>query len=148
MRIKCHQEEENLDLVFKNSRLSPNLDFPQFLTTRLGNTCSSFLLPKSPGHEDQPYDRSDQSPPAGTQVQPCPMQNSCCVSRALLQGLMTLRPCWNHVRTTTQNDTRLQGIQLRPPDDVVLHKGSKFTLDLMPHDKQGIGFSLQFPTGV
>jgi len=30
------------------------LDFPQNLTTRLGKTCSSLLLPKSPGHEDQP----------------------------------------------------------------------------------------------
>jgi hypothetical protein len=103
MKIQCQQQEKNLDLFFKNLRLSPNLDFPQFSTTRLGNTCSSLLLPKSPGHEDQPYDRSDQYPPAGMQGQPCPMQNSCCISRALLQALMALRSCWNHVRTATQN---------------------------------------------
>jgi hypothetical protein len=84
-------------LGLSDSRLSPRsgyLDFPQFLTTRLGKTCSSLLLPKSPGHEDQAYGRSDESPPARMQGRPRPMQGSCCISRVLLYGFMALRARW------------------------------------------------------
>jgi hypothetical protein len=137
MRIQHHQHEDNLDLVFQNSRPSPKsgcLDFPQFLTTRLGKTCSSLLLPKSPGHEDQPYDCSDQSPPARMQGQPCPMQSSCRISGALLQDFMVFQPCWSHGRTTTRrNYTRLQRLQLlRPPETFALHSRPTLAINLMP----------------
>lgn len=137
MRIQHHLHKEYVDFVFKNSRLSPKsecLDFPQSLTTRLGKTCSSLLLPKSPGHEDQPYDRSDQSPPVRMQGQPCPMQSSCRISGALLQDFMAFRPCWSHGRTTTRrNYTRLQRLQLlRPPDNFALHSRPTLAINLMP----------------